>query len=55
MESAIITNYRCNAHCQMCHTWKYPSDPAEELAPEIIDKSPPELRERVAAAKEYAL
>jgi MoaA/NifB/PqqE/SkfB family radical SAM enzyme len=38
MECAVITTYRCNAHCQMCHTWKYPTDPAEEITPEIINK-----------------
>ena len=36
MECAVIATYRCNAHCQMCHTWQYPSDPAEEITPEII-------------------
>ncbi len=38
MECAVIVTYRCNARCQMCHTWKHPSDPEQEIPPEIIDK-----------------
>ncbi|MBC2695927.1 MAG: radical SAM protein [Desulfobacteraceae bacterium] len=38
MECAVIITYRCNARCQMCHTWKNPSKKSEEIAPEIIDK-----------------
>lgn len=40
MECAVIVTYRCNARCQMCHTWKHPSDQAQEITPEIIDKIP---------------
>lgn len=40
MESAIITTYRCNAKCQMCHTWKYPSKVSEEFKPEILESLP---------------
>ena len=41
MECAIITTYRCNAHCQMCQAWKNPSKIGEEISSEIIDKIPP--------------
>jgi len=41
MECAIITTYRCNAHCQMCHTWKNPSKIEEEISVEVMDKIPP--------------
>lgn len=41
MECAVITTYRCNAHCQMCDAWQNPSKAAEEVTPEIIDKIPP--------------
>jgi len=41
MECAVITTYRCNAHCQMCYTWKNPSKIEEEISSEIIDKIPP--------------
>ena len=40
MECAVITTYRCNAHCQMCNAWKNPSNPKKEITPEIIDKIP---------------
>lgn len=38
MECAVVVTYRCNAHCQMCNTWRYPSNIEEEVTPEIIDK-----------------
>ena len=40
MESAIITTYRCNAHCQMCHTWKYPSKVSDEFEPGLLESLP---------------
>lgn len=40
MECAVITTYRCNAKCQMCHTWKYPSKVDEEFDPQILEKLP---------------
>ena len=40
MECAIITTYRCNAKCGMCHTWKNPSKASEEFDPEILNKIP---------------
>lgn len=40
MECAVITTYRCNARCGMCHTWKHPTDPAEEFDPSILEKIP---------------
>ncbi|MCE5333269.1 MAG: radical SAM protein [Desulfobacteraceae bacterium] len=40
MECAVITTYRCNARCGMCHTWKYPTEPAEEFEPAILEKLP---------------
>jgi len=40
MECAVITTYRCNARCQMCHAWQNPSRAEEEVTPEIIDKIP---------------
>jgi len=40
MESAIIVTYRCNARCQMCNTWAYPSKMDEEISPAVMDKIP---------------
>ena len=40
MECAVITTYRCNARCEMCEIWKYPTKPEEEFDPEILKKIP---------------
>jgi MoaA/NifB/PqqE/SkfB family radical SAM enzyme len=40
LDAAIIVTYRCNAHCQMCNTWQFPSSPAEEFSPELLRKLP---------------
>lgn len=40
MESAIVTTYRCNARCQMCHTWKYPSKVSDEFEPGLLESLP---------------
>lgn len=43
MEACIIVTYRCNAKCHMCNTWKYPTRPAEEIGPDIVNKLPENL------------
>lgn len=40
MESAIAVTYRCNAHCQMCHTWKHPSKVEDEFSPKALESLP---------------
>lgn len=40
MDLTIISTYRCNSKCSMCHIWKYPTDPSEEITPEILSKLP---------------
>ena len=37
---SIITTYRCNAKCNMCSIWKYPTRPADEVGVEIYEKLP---------------
>jgi Fe-coproporphyrin III synthase len=37
---SIIVTYRCNARCQMCHTWKYPTKPEEEIEIGVFQKLP---------------
>jgi MoaA/NifB/PqqE/SkfB family radical SAM enzyme len=39
-EVAIMPTYRCNARCQMCHIWKYPSRREDEITLEHMDKLP---------------
>lgn len=37
---SIIVTYRCNARCNMCDVWKFPSKPAEEIGIDVIRKLP---------------
>jgi MoaA/NifB/PqqE/SkfB family radical SAM enzyme len=41
LECAVITTYRCNAKCGMCHIWQNPTKASEEFKPEILKKIPP--------------
>ena len=43
MEACIIVTYRCNAKCHMCNTWQFPTKPAEEIGPDIVEKLPSNL------------
>lgn len=36
----IIVTYRCNARCNMCDCYKYPTKPEEEITLEVIRKLP---------------
>jgi MoaA/NifB/PqqE/SkfB family radical SAM enzyme len=40
MDLTVITTYRCNSRCSMCHIWKYPTLPAEEVRPEELEALP---------------
>lgn len=40
LHGSIIVTYRCNARCQMCDVWRYPSKPEEEFGSDIIEKLP---------------
>lgn len=40
MEATVIVTYRCIARCHMCHTWKYPTKPEEEITVEDMEKLP---------------
>jgi len=44
VQGSLITTYRCNAKCQMCEIWKYPTMPQEELDPKYYEKLPDGLR-----------
>ncbi len=44
MECAVITTYRCNAHCQMCNIWQHPTHTSEEFVPDILEKLPSGIR-----------
>ncbi len=38
LHGSIIVTYRCNARCNMCDVWKFPTKPAEEIGVDIIRK-----------------
>jgi len=40
----VITTYRCNARCAMCHVWKNPTKVQEEFSPDILKKLPSGIR-----------
>jgi len=43
MNGCVIATYRCNARCQMCEIWKYPTRKEEEITPDIVAKLPNNL------------
>jgi MoaA/NifB/PqqE/SkfB family radical SAM enzyme len=55
MECSVITTYRCNARCQMCNSWNFPSKSSEEFRPEILDKLPPRISRMNITGGEPAL
>lgn len=40
LHGSIIVTYRCNARCNMCDVWKYPSKAFDEIGVEVIEKLP---------------
>lgn len=36
----VIVTYRCNAHCNMCDCFKYPTRPEDEITLDVIRKLP---------------
>ncbi len=44
IQVSLITTFRCNAHCNMCNIWKYPSNLKDELEARYYEKLPSGLR-----------
>lgn len=44
IQGSLITTFRCNAQCNMCNIWKYPTHPNEEIDPGYYEKLPAGLR-----------
>lgn len=44
IQASIITTFRCNAKCNMCNVWRFPTQPEEELDPKYYTKLPDGLR-----------
>jgi MoaA/NifB/PqqE/SkfB family radical SAM enzyme len=40
MEGIVAVTYRCNARCQMCHTWQHPTSINDEITPQDVEKLP---------------
>jgi len=40
MEGLIAVTYRCNARCQMCDTWRFPTKKSEEIQPKHLESLP---------------
>lgn len=43
-EVCVILTYRCNAKCNMCDVWHYPTKAGEEITPKELKKLPSGLR-----------
>lgn len=41
LNGTVILTYRCNARCNMCNRYKYPSKKEEEISVDTIKKLPP--------------
>lgn len=44
IQASLITTYRCNAKCNMCNVWQYPTKPSEEIDPKHYAKLPDGMR-----------
>ncbi len=40
LHGSIIVTYRCNARCNMCDVWKFPTNPADEIGVDVLQKLP---------------
>ena len=40
MDLTVITTYRCNSKCSMCHIWKHPTLPREEITAQDLESLP---------------
>lgn len=40
LHGSIIVTYRCNARCNMCDVWKFPSKASDEIGVDVIRKLP---------------
>lgn len=51
VQGSLITTFRCNAKCNMCNVWKFPTRPEDELSPDVYDKLPAGLRINVTGGE----
>jgi len=53
LHASIILTYRCNARCNMCETWKYPTRPSEEIGLDVIEKLPETLFTNITGGEPF--
>jgi MoaA/NifB/PqqE/SkfB family radical SAM enzyme len=53
MDGILAVTYRCNTKCNMCYTWKYPSDPAREIRPEDLVSFPEVVRLNITGGEPF--
>ena len=53
MDGILAVTYRCNTKCSMCHTWKYPSNPSQEIRPEQLESFPEVVRLNVTGGEPF--
>ena len=53
MDGIIAVTYRCNSRCDMCHTWKYPSDRSMEITPRDLESLPRMVRLNITGGEPF--
>lgn len=51
IQASLITTFRCNAKCNMCNIWKYPTREEEEIDPKYYARLPDGLRINVTGGE----
>lgn len=51
IQASLITTFRCNAKCNMCNIWKYPTKEEEEIDPKYYARLPDGLRINVTGGE----
>ncbi|MBF0571950.1 MAG: radical SAM protein [Candidatus Omnitrophica bacterium] len=54
LHGSIIITYRCNAKCNMCDVWKFPTKPTDEIGLDIIRKLPEMFFTNVTGGEPFA-
>lgn len=51
IQASLITTFRCNAKCNMCNIWKYPTKEEDEIDPKYYARLPDGLRINVTGGE----
>ena len=55
MQTAVVVTYKCNARCEMCYIWRYPSRTRDEIRPSRLASLPSNQRLIVISGGEPTL